>query len=114
MPSSSGDNGCRRLLTGYFWMRGVHKSHGVLARVGKRLLLRKLDEWIRHRMRAIQLRQWKRGPTIYRELRALGASAEVAQRVASNSHRWWRNSRFELNRVLNIAWFDRLGLVRLS
>ena len=41
---------------------------------------RKLDEWIRHRMRAIQLRQWKRGPTIYRELRALGASAEVAQR----------------------------------
>ena len=75
---------------------------------------RKLDEWIRHRMRAIQLRQWKRGPTIYRELRALGARTEIARRVASNSHRWWRNSRFELNRVLNIAWFDRLGLVRLS
>jgi RNA-directed DNA polymerase len=75
---------------------------------------RKLDEWIRHRLRAIQLRQWKRGPTIYRELRTLGASQQVAQRVASNSHRWWRNSRFELNRVLNIAWFDRLGLARLS
>lgn len=75
---------------------------------------RKLDEWIRHRLRAIQLRQWKRGPTIYRELRTLGASQQVAQRVAGNSHRWWRNSRFELNRVLNIAWFDRLGLVRLS
>ncbi|PMZ29961.1 group II intron reverse transcriptase/maturase, partial [Pseudomonas sp. GW247-3R2A] len=44
----------------------------------------------------------------------LGASQQVAQRVASNSHRWWRNSRFELNRVLNIAWFDRLGLARLS
>lgn len=26
----------------------------------------------------------------------------------------WRNSRFELNRVLDVAWFDRLCLVRLS
>lgn len=75
---------------------------------------RELDEWIRHRLRAIQLKQWKRSSTIYRELRALGASERVAQKVAGNACRWWRNSRFELNRVLNIAWFDRLGLVRLS
>ncbi|GJH28953.1 hypothetical protein CBA19CS42_30575 [Caballeronia novacaledonica] len=31
-----------------------------------------IDEWIRHRLRVIQLKQWRRGPTIYRELRALG------------------------------------------
>lgn len=30
-----------------------------------------LDEWIRHRLRAHQLKQWKRGTTLYRELRAL-------------------------------------------
>ena len=75
---------------------------------------RALDEWIRHRLRAIQLKQWRRGPTIYRELRALGASAQTARKVAANSCSWWRNSRFELNRVLDVAWFDRLGLVRLS
>ncbi|UVJ43097.1 group II intron reverse transcriptase/maturase [Pseudomonas sp. LS1212] len=75
---------------------------------------RELDEWIRHRLRAIQLKQWKRGTTTYRELRALGATRQVAQKVAGNTCRWWRNSRLELNRVLNIAWFDRLGLVRLS
>lgn len=75
---------------------------------------RELDEWIRHRLRAIQLKQWRRGPTIYRELRALGASSQSARKVAANSFSWWRNSRFELNRVLNVAWFDRLGLVRLS
>lgn len=75
---------------------------------------RKLDEWIRHRLRAIQLKQWKRGSTIYRELRSLGAGPQVAQKVAGNSHRWWHNSRLDLNRVLNIAWFDSLGLVRLS
>ncbi|EXF93800.1 RNA-directed DNA polymerase [Pseudomonas fluorescens HK44] len=75
---------------------------------------RELDEWIRHRLRAIQLKQWKRSSTIYRELRALGASERVAQKVAGNACRWWCNSRLELNRVLNFAWFDRLGLVRLS
>lgn len=75
---------------------------------------RKLDEWLRHRLRAIQLKQWKRGPTMYRELRVLGASAEVARQVAANSGCWWRNSDRALNRVLTIAWFDRLGLPRLS
>ena len=38
-----------------------------------------LDEWLRHRLRAIQLRQWKRGKTMCRELKALGASASVAR-----------------------------------
>lgn len=75
---------------------------------------RELNEWIRHRLRATQLKKWKRGTTTYRELRALGASNQVAQKVAGNTCRWWHNSRLELNRVLTIAWFDRLGLVRLS
>ena len=73
-----------------------------------------LDEWLRHRLRAIQLKQWKQGKTMFRELRALGASRTVTQRVAANSRRWWCNSGKLLNRVLNLAWFDRLGLARLS
>ena len=48
---------------------------------------RELDEWLRHRLRAIQLKQWKRGTTMYRELRALGAPHDVARRVAANSTR---------------------------
>ncbi|MGH8354122.1 MAG: group II intron reverse transcriptase/maturase, partial [Pseudomonas sp.] len=66
------------------------------------------------RLRAIQLKQWKRGTTAFRELRALGASKETARKVAGNSRRWWRNSRLLLNSVLTLAWFDRLGLPRLS
>ena len=77
-------------------------------------LWRKLDEGLRHRLRAIQLKQWRRGTTIYRELRALGAKPDVARQVAANSRRWWRNSGMLLNSVLHIAWFDRLGLPRLS
>ncbi|SFY00386.1 hypothetical protein SAMN04244547_03565, partial [Azotobacter vinelandii] len=75
---------------------------------------RSLGEWLRHRLRAVQLKQWKRGKTLFRELRALGASHEVAQRIAANSRRWWRNSGKLLNSVLNLAWFDRLGLPRLA
>ena len=75
---------------------------------------RELDEWLRHRMRAIQLRHWKRPKTIYRELKALGASENVANQVAGNCHRWWRNSDGAIKRVLTIAYFDRLGLPRLS
>ncbi len=75
---------------------------------------RELDEWVRHRLRAIQLKHWRRGTTIYRELRALGAPSNVAQQVAANSRRWWRNSDRLLKSVLTIAHFDRLGAPRLS
>lgn len=75
---------------------------------------RGLDQWVRHRLRALQLKQWKRGTTMYRELLALGAKPSAARQVAANSRCWWHNSAQALNTVLTIAWFDRLGLPRLS
>lgn len=73
-----------------------------------------LDGWIRHRLRAIQLKQWKRGPTIYRELRARGASKDLAARVAGNARRWWRNSAMGLHIALPNRLFDELGVPRLA
>lgn len=72
-----------------------------------------LDEWIRHRLRAIQLKQWRRGSTIYRELKKMGATDAIAAKVAGNSRCWWRNSKGHLNMVLTIAYFDKLGVPRL-
>ena len=43
-----------------------------------------LDQWIRHRMRAIQLKQWKRGRTIYSGTAGPGGIPEVAAQVAGN------------------------------
>jgi group II intron reverse transcriptase/maturase len=77
-------------------------------------VFRELDEWIRHRLRAMQLKHWRRGTTTYRELLALGASKADARKVAANSRRWWRNSYLLLNRAMPIAYFDRLGVPRLS
>jgi len=75
---------------------------------------RELDQWLRHRLRTIQLKQWKRGTTMYRELLVMGAKPDVARQVAANSRRWWRNSGMLLNAVLTLNWSDRLGLPRLS
>ena len=72
------------------------------------------DEWMRHRLRAIQLKHWKRGTTMYRELKALGAPEVVACRVAGNARSYWRNADRLLKTVLTIAYFDRLGVPRLS
>ncbi len=62
----------------------------------------------------IQLKQWKRGRTIFRELTAIGAKPEVAQRVAGNSRCWWRNSGMLINTVLTIKWADQLGMPKLA
>jgi group II intron reverse transcriptase/maturase len=88
------------------------KGYFQLAQTPK--VFRELDEWIRHRLRAVQLKHWRRGTTMYRELKALGASETDARQVAANSRRWWRNSRLLLNRALPVAYFDRLGVPRLS
>jgi RNA-directed DNA polymerase len=88
------------------------KAYFGLAQTPK--VWRELDEWLRHRLRATQLKHWKRPGTMYRELKALGAGEVVARRVAGNSRRWWRNSDRLLKTVLTIAHFDRLGVPRLS
>jgi group II intron reverse transcriptase/maturase len=88
------------------------KAYFRLAQTPK--IMRELDEWLRHRLRALQLKQWKRGATMFRELRRLGASPTVASRVAGNSRRWWRNSRMALNSVLSVSYFDSLGVPRFS
>jgi group II intron reverse transcriptase/maturase len=72
-----------------------------------------LDKWIRHRLRALQLKQWKRGTTTYRELVARGTPVELAAKIAANTRRWWHNSAIGLNVALPTRYFDQLGVPRL-
>lgn len=88
------------------------KAYFRLAETPK--IYRRLDKWIRHRLRAIQLKQWRRGTTIYRELKARGMSAAQARRVAANGRRWWRNSRMAIHAALPNSLFDELGVPRLA
>jgi group II intron reverse transcriptase/maturase len=95
----------RSYLAGWKSYFRLADTPGVFAR---------LDEWIRHRLRALQLKHWKRGTTIYRELRARGLSSRAAARVATNGRRWWRNSAMAINIALPNGLFDELGLPRLA
>jgi len=77
-------------------------------------VFRGLDEWIRHRLRAIQLKHWKRGRTAYRELRARGLSSDLAAQVAANTRRWWRNAGMAIHIALPVRVYDALGVPRLA
>jgi group II intron reverse transcriptase/maturase len=80
-------------------------------------IFRDLDEWIRHRLRAIHLKQWKRGTTIFRELLKRGMRPDGptgARRIAMNGRRWWRNSGKAINIAFPTSYFDGLGLPRLA
>ena len=75
---------------------------------------RRLDEWLRRRLRVLQLKHWKRPSTIYRELKVLGATDYVAAKTAAYSRCLWHNSDRLLKMVLTVAYFERLGVPSLS
>jgi group II intron reverse transcriptase/maturase len=108
-------NGGRRMASVFNELRSYltgWKAYFRLAETPR--IFRDLDEWIRHRLRMVQLKQWKRGTTIYREMKRLGANEDAARQVAGNSRRWWKNSAKLLNCALPTRDYDRLGVPRLA
>lgn len=88
------------------------KSYFRLAQTPR--IFRDLDSWTRHRLRAIQLKHWRVGTTVYSRVRALGANHELASQIAGGAGHWWRHSEAGLNRVLTVKYFDELGVPRLT
>jgi RNA-directed DNA polymerase len=107
-------NGGRSMKSVFEELRGYlqgWKQYYQLAETPR--IFRGLDEWIRHRLRMVQLKQWKRGTTIYRELKRLGASEDAARLAASLAERWWSNAGKLLNTALPTSHYDREGVPRL-
>ena len=78
-------------------------------------VLRRLDQWIRRRLRAIAWRQWKRGRTRFRELRRRGVGKDLAAKTAGSAHGPWRLSHSPaLAIALSCAFFVTLGLASLA
>lgn len=73
-----------------------------------------LDKWIARRLRMVQLKQWKRGTTAYREMRTRGLPEKLARAAGANARRWWAMSNHgALNTALPREYFEGLGLPRL-
>lgn len=74
-----------------------------------------LDEWIRRRVRAVQLKQWRHGPKVCDELMARGTPGRVARAVAAHVSGWWAMAAHGgTQTALPTSHFDRLGIPRLT
>ena len=76
--------------------------------------LEELDGWIRHKLRCILWRQWKRPYTRARKLMQAGLTEQRAFRSAFNQRGpWWTSGASHMNQACRKSYFDRLGLVSL-
>lgn len=77
-------------------------------------VLKKLDSWIRRRLRCVTWKQWKRGRVRFAELRARGVIKDLAAQTAGSPHGSWRISRSPaLSFAFPNAYFKTLGLPSL-
>jgi len=78
-------------------------------------VLRKLEAWMRRRLRSMIWKQWKRGTVRFEKLRQRNIGADLARQTAGSPHGPWRLSDSPaLQSALTVAYFDSLGLPRLS
>jgi RNA-directed DNA polymerase len=78
-------------------------------------ILRRLDKWIRRRLRAVVWKQWYRPSTRFRELRKRGVNAKDAILTARSNRGPWRVTlTAALCWALPGAYFDSLGLPYLE
>jgi RNA-directed DNA polymerase len=74
-----------------------------------------LDQWIARRLRMVQLKQWKRGSTVYRELRRRDVPERVARAAAAHAKRWWRIAGHGArNTAMPTKYREGMGLPRLA
>jgi RNA-directed DNA polymerase len=72
------------------------------------------DGWIRHKLRGVLWRQWKRPSARARNLMKRGLTEERAWRSACNQRGpWWNASASHMHAAFPKSWFDSLGLVSL-
>lgn len=78
-------------------------------------VFRDLDQWIARRLRMVQLKQWKRGATVYREMRSRQLPEKLARAAAAHARRWWAMSNHgALQTALPGRLFEQMGLPRLA
>jgi group II intron reverse transcriptase/maturase len=72
-----------------------------------------LDGWIHRRLRMLQLKQWKRGRTAARELRARGLPEWLVVKGSGFAKRWWWAAQLgAMNTALPGTYSERLGVPR--
>jgi RNA-directed DNA polymerase len=77
-------------------------------------VLEELDGWLRHKLRTLLWRQWKRVYTRARNLMKAGIDRVRAWKSATNGRGpWWHGGASHMNQAYPKNWFDHMGLVSL-
>lgn len=72
------------------------------------------DEWLRHKLRSIIWRQWKRNYTRAKNLMKQGLDEERAWKSATNGRGpWWNSRASHMNQAFPVKYFENLGLLSL-
>ncbi len=78
-------------------------------------VFQELDEWLRHRLRQLLWKRWKRPKTRYRELVARGVPASSAREASGSGKGPWRLSASPpVHQALNNAYWRAQGLLSFS
>lgn len=73
-----------------------------------------MDDWLRHRLRWILWRQWKKPRTRAKKMIQLGLNKERAWESAMNGHGpWWNAGASHMNAAITSVWLRRQGFVTL-
>lgn len=74
-----------------------------------------VDKWLHRRLRALIVKQNKRGPTLFRTLRARGVPMRSARAAAAHCGRWWAMATHgALKTAFPTRYFTSLGVPRLG
>jgi RNA-directed DNA polymerase len=79
-----------------------------------RQLFRHMHEWVRSRLRSIQLKKWKNPVKFQRIMIRAGYKPAEARKTWVKMDRWQSVDRKEVLFTLNLKWFKRQGLIFLN
>jgi len=78
-------------------------------------ILRRLDQWIRRKIRVLKIKQLKRRYTLWKFYRSCGLLGWQAWIGVLTGKGWWRQAAMpQAHRAMNLKWFEEQGLVSLS
>jgi RNA-directed DNA polymerase len=77
--------------------------------------LLELDEWLRHKVRCVRLKQCKRAQALAAFLIGCGVPKQRAWPLATSGKGWWRRSGSPpAHEAMDATWFTNIGLVGLA
>ena len=77
--------------------------------------LRRLDQWLRQRLRCVRIKHCKRAKPLADFLKRQGVATSQAHRAAASSKGWWRTVTCRpMKEAMPIVWFRTQGLLTLT